>query len=769
MYNAGYGNIKRGYICPPVKFYSESIKMMCDFNPLRKLWERFPVFVVISVILTALLVGCPAPGPIGGTPSLKPVINPAAPTVPLLNVGNDELSVEWTAPDDCGSTITEYHVQHKLSTADWPTDDSTDTDTIAHTATNHVITGLANAQSYDVRVRAVNKAGAGDWSPPATETPDGTLPTAPTTFMLEVGDEMLTATWEAPTNLGASGNIDRYEVQYRKTGAPAGEWSNPISVDLTADPPYTYRITGLTNGTEYEVQVYAVSEITAHYPEERNGNSAIDTATPVTTPSAPTALTLSPGNTQLSASWSAPTNTGGSAVTAYHLRYRTGGGAWTEISSGIGTSTQHIITGLTNGSTYEVQARAVNAQGNGSWSASETVTAANVSMAPTALTLNPGNSQLSASWTAPTDTGGSAVTAYHLRYRTGGGAWTEISSGIGTSTQHTITGLMNSTTYEVQARAKNTQGNSTWSASQTATLPIIGTRVPVGTVAFVILSEDVHNLIASENLIVKLTTVEPNTAVLSPQGAIWDVIPATDPAGVTVPTVNASTGIITVTASTTEGTYLIYGEKTDGTLWFAHYFYVIVNPQTNAELKTAVTTGITIWGNNANLNYIITTTITNMSKVFKDKSAFNGDISEWDTSAVTNISYMFLQTSTFNGDISNWNVSSVWNMTGMFYQANAFNRDISSWNISSVTSVEMMFFQASTFNGDITGWNVSSVTNMQGMFAQASAFNRDLEEWKDHWTPETGNKLNAMGKYTGTKNGMFSYSGVPSSLIPSWY
>ncbi len=842
--------------------------MMCDFNPLRKLWERFPVFVVISVILTALLVGCPAPGPIGGTPSLKPVINPAAPAVPLLNVGNDELSVEWTAPDDCGSTITEYHVQHKLSTADWPTDDSTDTDTIAHTATNHVITGLANAQSYDVRVRAVNKAGAGDWSPPATETPDGTLPTAPTTFMLEVGDEILTATWEAPTNLGASGNIDRYEVQYRKTGASAGEWSNPISVDLTADPPYTYRITGLTNGTEYEVQVYAVSEITAHYPEERNGNSAIDTATPVTTPSAPTALALSPGNTQLSASWSAPTDTGGSAVTAYHLRYRTGGGAWTEISSGIGTSTQHIITGLTNGSTYEVQARAVNAQGNGSWSASETatpvttpsaptaltlspgntqlsaswsaptdtggsavtayhlryrtgggawteissgigtstqyiingltngstyevqaravnaqgnsawsasetVTAANVSMAPTALTLSPGNTQLSASWTAPTNTGGSAITAYHLRYRTGGGAWTEISSGIGTSTQHIITGLTNGSEYEVQARAVNAQGNSLWSASQTTTLPLIGTRVPVGTVAFVILSEDVHNLIASENLIVKLTTVEPNTAVLSPEGTISGIIPddySIVRPGVTVPTVNASTGIITVTASTTEGTYLIYGEKTDGTLWFAEYFYVTVSPQNKTELETALTTGESNWGNNVNLNYIITTAITDMSDMFRDDSYFLGDISEWDTSSVTDMSYMFYQASRFTADISRWDVSSVTNMSNMFNMLTLtaqFNSDISGWNVRSVTNMSDMFWGADAFNADISGWNVSSVRNMDRMFVNARAFNRDLEEWKDHLT--LGRNSWNRGKYTGSKENMFWQSGVTGSLIPSWY
>ncbi len=50
---------------------------------------------------------------------------------------------------------------------------------------------------------------------------------------------------------------------------------------------------------------------------------------------------------------------------------------------------------------------------------------------------------------------------------------------------------------------------------------------------------------------------------------------------------------------------------------------------------------------------------------------------------------------------------------------------------------------ARAFNGNISGWNVSAVTNMSEMFSYAIAFNQNLEEWKAHWTPETGNKLDA--------------------------
>ena len=42
-------------------------------------------------------------------------------------------------------------------------------------------------------------------------------------------------------------------------------------------------------------------------------------------------------------------------------------------------------------------------------------------------------------------------------------------------------------------------------------------------------------------------------------------------------------------------------------------------------------------------------------KGFGNRTAFNGDISSWDTSSVTSMYCMFCSTSSFNGDIGSWN------------------------------------------------------------------------------------------------------------------
>jgi surface protein len=61
-------------------------------------------------------------------------------------------------------------------------------------------------------------------------------------------------------------------------------------------------------------------------------------------------------------------------------------------------------------------------------------------------------------------------------------------------------------------------------------------------------------------------------------------------------------------------------------------------------------------------------------------------------------------------------------MRNMFSGATAFNSDISGWNTSSVTDMGGMFEGASAFDADISGWDTSSVTDMLGMFRDASAW-----------------------------------------------
>ena len=491
---------------------------------------------------------------------------------------------------------------------------------------------------------------------------------------------------------------------------------------------------------------------------------------PVAEPTVPgtmAAPTLKVGNERLIATWTAPNN-GGSPITGYELQYRTGDEAWTEITEGIGTNTSHTITGLTKTAEYEVQVRAVNEIGAGDWSESAAETPpATVPDAPDAPTLYAGTGRLVALWTAPEDDGGSPVTGYELQYRTGSGAWTEIAPAPGTH-DHSIDGLTNDTEYEVQARAVNAVGDSGWSEIAMKTPTDSAIRTPANMAADVNLSAALNEIIASEKPAVYVTT---GTHTVNDSGDIEPtyVFP---PPGITPPTYEPLTGTtITVTAGTTAGTYLVYGIKTEtDDILFAEYLYVTVSPDDavaaggdadddggNGELKTAVDAGISIWGETADFNYIITAAVTDMSRIFLSNTTFNGDISLWDTAAVTDMSGMFISATAFNGDISGWDVSSVMNMDSMLLSTTVFNGDISGWDVSEVTKMASMFQLAIAFNGDISGWDVSLVTNMNNMFNGASAFNQDLEAW--------GGRLMS----TVTKTNMFVNSGVTGDLIPSWY
>ena len=119
---------------------------------------------------------------------------------------------------------------------------------------------------------------------------------------------------------------------------------------------------------------------------------------------------------KFSVTWTAPANNGGAAITDYKIGITPSGGSETVTSHG-GTTPPHEITGLTDGVTYGVRVRAVNAVGDGAWSSTVNQVAALLPDAPSALSLTPQTSALDLSWTAPADNGGAAITGYTVRYR----------------------------------------------------------------------------------------------------------------------------------------------------------------------------------------------------------------------------------------------------------------------------------------------------------------------------------------------------------------
>ena len=88
----------------------------------------------------------------------------------------------------------------------------------------------------------------------------------------------------------------------------------------------------------------------------------------------------------------------------------------------------------------------------------------------------PGDGSLTVSWTAPSDTGDSAVTGYDVRHiRTAAsdrsdGQWTVVADAAAAGTHsYTITGLTNGTRRDVQVRAKNSTRAGAWSVTASGT------------------------------------------------------------------------------------------------------------------------------------------------------------------------------------------------------------------------------------------------------------------------------------------------------------
>ena len=373
-----------------------------------------------------------------------PVGPPEQPTGLTATDGDQQVTLSWTAPaNNGGSAITEWDYQQDGGS--WTAIANSGADT-----TSHTVTGLTNGTEYTFKVRAVNTHGDGAESAAKKATP-ATTPAAPTGLSATDTDQASGAvklTWTAPTTTGGSA-ITGYK--YSKDNGT--NWST------TGTTTASYTATGLTNGTAYTFKVRAVN---------RKGDgtaSAAATATPTTVPSAPRSLTAAPTSgqvRQVALSWTAPANTGGAAITGYE--YQQNEGSWT----GAGTTTSYTVTGLTNGTKYTFTVRAVNRKGNGAASDSASATTPTTPDAPTNLSATDADQEVTLSWTAPTETGGLAITGYQYS-QDDGENWTAVPNSNATTTSYTVDSLTNGTEYTFKVRAVNAAGEGAASAAVTAT------------------------------------------------------------------------------------------------------------------------------------------------------------------------------------------------------------------------------------------------------------------------------------------------------------
>jgi len=282
-------------------------------------------------------------------------------------------------------------------------------------------------------------------------------------------DDLSTATQigtDITASLGSGSHTFSSLTQAISSGATGYFW---ITVDVASAP---------TASNTLSVSAITTSDLTFASGTKSGTASAGGTQTFINTPGAPTLGTITPANEQLSVSFTAPSSTGGSAITNY--KYSTNGGSSYTAVSPAATTSPITITSLTNGTSYSVKIRAVNAAGDGTESNASSGTPRTTPGAPNINTITPGNQQLEVTFTAPGSNGGSAITDYE--YSTDNGS-TFKSSGV-TSSPYTITtqsgsssALVNGTQYSIIFRAVNIAGSGTSSTMVTGT-PASGCTAP---------------------------------------------------------------------------------------------------------------------------------------------------------------------------------------------------------------------------------------------------------------------------------------------------
>jgi hypothetical protein len=192
---------------------------------------------------------------------------PATPSAPTASAGDGQATVNWTAPDDGGSTITKYTVTPYIgSTAQTPKDVTGNP-----AATSTTISGLTNGTAYTFKVKATNAVGSSAESPASNSVTPSPPVASPLAFVQQVNKRVaavtnalqptanvttgnrlivLTGIWSAAKATASTVTDSAGNTYTKLTAIKASEdteltvWSAPITAGGGTRPTITVRATG---------------------------------------------------------------------------------------------------------------------------------------------------------------------------------------------------------------------------------------------------------------------------------------------------------------------------------------------------------------------------------------------------------------------------------------------------------------------------------------------------------------------------------------------
>ena len=364
---------------------------------------------------------------------------PAAPTGLTVTGTNGGASLSWNASTGADYyTILRSTIVDKIPT--WaPTPSITSTSTVLSTivlsntvtGTSYVDSAVTDGSKYAYAVEASNPVGTSSTSGASIAKPVPASGPAAPSVTAAPGVGSITLNW--PAVPGAVGYL------LQSATALAGPYTYVNSITGLA-----YGFTGLAANTTYYYTVEAMNA---------GAVSTSSTISATTALGAPVGLKATPGNTQITLTWTAEQGASSYAIE----RSGVTGGPYTVIGTSAGPS--YTDNGLLNGTPYYYVVAGNNASGTGATSAEATATpVATVPVAPLQLTATGGKNKVVLNWSA--SDGAASYTVY--RSQVSGGPYAVIVNNL-SATNYTDGGLVGSTSYYYVVVATNGGGESAYS------------------------------------------------------------------------------------------------------------------------------------------------------------------------------------------------------------------------------------------------------------------------------------------------------------------